>query len=141
MARRNDIPDAGHPKRRRLDNSPESGLPYVYAVPNTALEQDKEPGAFVKGAGNNHGKRSQSCVGDVEASEISPPDNGWSECCYGMVRGCRKYYSVALLTTLYSFLAFMCDFDTNQTLRIFRCLPSLFPSSGLISFPPKVMGR
>ena len=87
LARPKDISDARNPKRRRLNESSSAEvLPHPHAVSSLDSQQHEYADDFVaKGEEDRHANCNPSCESDVEAVEASTGDDGWSECCYGMV--------------------------------------------------------
>jgi len=125
MSRPNDTSDARTSKRRQLnDNSFEECLPYPHVVSSTAPEQHEYADLVDRGEEDTQLDCSPSCQSDVESSAASTEDDGWSECCYGMVGSCIKFCNIILLIAVSSCPTSACDFDFLQTSRSLNCLPT-----------------
>ena len=115
MPRSNDISDARTPKRRRLnDNSFEEILPRLHALPSLAFIQHEYEytDSVVSTEGETREDLNPLCESNVEATAVNIKDDGWSECCYGMVGGCIHLSILILLISSSSCLALGCDSDT-----------------------------
>lgn len=114
---RSNISDARTPKRRRLnDNSFEEVLPHPHTLSRTALIQHEYEYAdpAVRAEGEPRVDCSAVCESNVETTAVNIRDDGWSECCYGMVGDCIHLYILILLISSSSYLAFECDSDLIQ---------------------------
>lgn len=120
MLRSNDISDARTRKRRRLnDNSFQEILPRPHALPSPAFirHEYEYADSVVSTEGETREDLNSLCESNVEATAVNIRDDGWSECCYGMVGGCVHLSILILLISSSSCLALRCDSDTIQTPR------------------------
>jgi hypothetical protein len=119
------ISDGKNPKRRRLNkNSFEEVLSYPHAVSSLAHEQHEYSGFAARPEEEGHADGDPPCESDVNASKAITEEDGWAECCYGMVCSCINLYNMILLITFSSCLISMCGSDIPQTSRSPNCPPT-----------------
>jgi hypothetical protein len=129
MPRSNNISDARHPKRRRLsDNSFEEILRNPHAVSNPLFEHHEYEytDLVVVGEEGTQVQCQPLYESDVVVSSANVTDDGWPECCYGMVGSYMTPYNMAVLITFFSCLTSVCDFDILHTCNCPRTFPLPF---------------
>jgi len=138
MPRPNDTCYARNLKRRRLsDNFVEDLSPSPLALSSPVLEQHEYADHVVRGEEETQVHCDLPFESDVEASAGTIRDDGWSECCYGMVGSCINSYNVTFLITFSSCQTSMCDSDILQASRSPNCFP--LPFEPQILFPLNAM--